>query len=46
MHHYITTYEENGQHWAEAWFQINLFGRCYCFSRRRIRVDKDDKYCP
>ncbi len=38
MHHYITSYEENGIKYAEAWFQINIFGKCICLSRRKIKI--------
>lgn len=38
MHHYITKYAEDGKCYAEAWLQINLFGRCFCFSRRKIEL--------
>jgi hypothetical protein len=38
MHHYISKYWENGIHYAEAWIQINLFGRCFCFSKRKIEI--------
>ena len=38
IHHYITKYKEGGKRYAESWLQINLFGRCYCFSRRRLEV--------
>lgn len=38
MHHYITVYEELGQRYAEAWIQIDLFGKCICFSKRRIKI--------
>lgn len=31
MHHYLTTYTEEGIRYAEAWIQINLFGLCFCF---------------
>lgn len=37
MHHYITSYEENGVLYSEAWLQINLFGRAICFWRKRIK---------
>lgn len=36
MHHYITHYRENGKRYAEAWLQINLFGKAFCFCKRRI----------
>ena len=38
MHHYITKYEENGVRYAEAWLQINAFGKCYCFAKRKINI--------
>lgn len=38
MHHYLTKYMENGQMWAEAWMQINLFGLCFCFLKRKIKI--------
>lgn len=42
IHHYITKYWENGEHYAVAWIQINLFGLCFCFSRRRIKIGRQD----
>ena len=36
--HYITKYTENGKRYAESWLQINLFGNCYCFSKKRIEI--------
>lgn len=38
MHHYITKYMENGEHYAESWIQLNLFGWAFCFSRRKIQL--------
>lgn len=38
IHHYITQYLEDGKHFAESWIQINFFGKCFCFSRRRIAI--------
>lgn len=38
MHHYITKYTENGIKYAESWIQLNLFGRAFCFSRRKIQL--------
>lgn len=38
MHHYITKYEENGKRYAEAWIQINVFGKCICFSRKKVEI--------
>lgn len=36
--HYITKYEEDGKLYAESWIQINIFGRCYCISRKRLEI--------
>lgn len=38
MKHYITKYGENGRTYAEAWLQINLLGRCFCFWRKKIEI--------
>ena len=38
MKHFITKYQENGKRFAESWLQINLFGRYYCFSRKKIEL--------
>lgn len=38
IRHYITQYLENGKQYAEAWIQINLFGRCFCLWKRKIEV--------
>lgn len=38
MHHYITKYIEDGDKYAVSWFQINLFGRCYCLNQKRIKL--------
>lgn len=39
--HYITKYIENGRLYAESWLQINLFGKAYCFSKRKIEIKKN-----
>lgn len=39
--HYITKYEEDGKLYAEAWIQINIFGRCYCISRKRAEIRRE-----
>lgn len=39
--HYITKYEEDGKLYAEAWVQINVFGRCYCISRKRTEIMRE-----
>jgi len=39
MHHHITKYrDEKGIRKAVSWFQINLFGKCYCFLKREIQI--------
>ena len=38
MHHYITKYTENGIRYAESWIQLNLFGKTFCFWRKRITI--------
>jgi len=38
IHHYITSYEENGNRFAEAWIQINIFVFCWCLSKRKIKL--------
>lgn len=42
LKHYITKYEENNQLYAESWLQINIFGRCFCFSKKKIKLDKEE----
>ena len=42
MKHFITIYGEEGKVYAESWLQINLFGKCFCFSRRRIEVTDNE----
>lgn len=39
IRHLITRYVEGGSAWAEAWIQVDLFGRSWCLSRRRVRID-------
>ena len=38
MKPHITKYTENGKRYAESWFQINIFGKCFCFSKKRIEL--------
>lgn len=38
MHHYLTTYREGDARYAEAWLQVNLFGRCFCLWRVRQKI--------
>jgi len=36
--HYITKYRENGVKYAEAWDQFNMFGKCFCFNKRKAEI--------
>ena len=38
LRHYMTKYEEGGVLWVESWIQVEAFGRCWCFSRRRLQI--------
>lgn len=38
MRHHITKYTENGKRYAESWLQIDLFGKSFCFWKKRIQV--------
>lgn len=38
LHHYLTTYIEDGIKYAESWIQINIFGKCFCFSRKKEKL--------
>lgn len=38
IHHYITKYTENNQRFAESWLQINIFGKCFFLSKKRIKI--------
>jgi hypothetical protein len=40
IHHYITHYEDcsDSQHYVVSWLQLNIFGRCFCFSERKVRL--------
>lgn len=38
IHHYITKYEEGGKLYAESWIQLNLLGKTFCFSKRKIVI--------
>lgn len=39
LRHYMPKYrDEGGRLVVESWMQLNAFGRCFCFSRRTIRI--------
>ncbi len=38
MKHHITKYDSDGTKYVESWLQINIFGKCFCFSKRLITL--------
>lgn len=36
--HYITKYSEGDVRYVESWIQINIFGKCICLSKKRIKI--------
>jgi len=36
MKHYMTRYTENNENVVESWLQINVLGKCFCFSKKRV----------
>ena len=38
IRHFITKYQENGVLYAEAWIQVDIFGKSLCLWRRRIKI--------
>ena len=36
--HYLTVYEENSKLFAESWLQLDVFDRCYCFSKNKKEI--------
>ncbi|MEG0374679.1 MAG: hypothetical protein RR505_08240 [Raoultibacter sp.] len=41
IHHYITKYETGGREYAEAWLQLDLFGKSWCFAKKRIAIKSE-----
>ncbi len=41
--HHITRYEENGTLYMEAWMQINIFNRSFCFWKVRRAIKKESE---
>jgi len=40
LHHYLTKYkDENEKRIIVSWMQLNLFGNCYCFSKKYINLE-------
>ena len=42
MRHHMTFYEEDGVRYVESWLQINIFNKCYCFSKIKREVKHSD----
>ena len=42
MKHYITKYRENDQLIVESWLQINFLKWNWCFSKRKLVINKKD----
>ena len=38
LRHYITKYKEGDHYYAESWLQLELFGKAWCFSCKKIDV--------
>lgn len=38
LHHYITKYKERDIAYATSWIQLNILGRVFCFSKKRIKL--------
>lgn len=38
FHHYLTKYTEKKIKYAESWIQLNVFGKVYTFSKKRIKL--------
>lgn len=45
IHHYITKYEENRKLYAEAWIQIDIFGKNFCISKKKIAISTANTNC-
>lgn len=43
MKHYMTKYiDENNDLIVTSWLQINLFNRAFCFSQKKLTIQKND----
>ena len=38
LRHHLTKYTENGNKYAESWLQLNIFGKCFCFNKKKIAL--------
>lgn len=40
LNHYLTKYTTpNGKKYAESWLQLNVFGKSFCFWKRKIEIE-------
>lgn len=40
LKHHLTKYKTDGELYVATWLQLNLLGKCYCFSKKQIRITK------
>ena len=45
IHHYITKYEENRKLYAEAWIQIDIFGKKLLYKQEKIAISTANTNC-
>lgn len=38
LNHYITIYGRDGKKYAASWIQLNIFRRCFCFSKKEKEI--------
>lgn len=38
MKHHLTKYYADEKQFVESWIQVNVFGKCLCFSKKRITL--------
>ncbi|MEI5991398.1 hypothetical protein A5881_002933 [Enterococcus termitis] len=36
--HHMTKYVEDDTKYVESWIQVNILGKVYCFSKKRIAL--------
>ena len=39
LKHHLTQYTTDGRKFVTSWLQLNIFGKCYCFSKRTIKIE-------
>lgn len=38
LHHHMTKYIADEKQYVTSWLQLNLFGHCWCFSKRTQEI--------